>query len=313
MQKIVLIFPYFGKLPVQYGMWRASALENPSVDFMFFTDADVEPAQNIIVHKMQFDDFRQIVQAAFDFPIILDRPYKLCEYKQAYGYILKDYIHDYDFWGYGDLDLVYGDLRHYLTDDILASYKFFLGEGHLSLLRNDEDATTYFMKPEPGYQDYHDAFTTTKITFFDEYGYKGCGDKWRDCRPNDHWNLRPYDNMQKPKQAYHFNSLAPRNWEQVVFEHVGGKLYIIRIGKDSIIERKESMYAHFQHRQNMCDKVKDYSHFLVTPDVIKDYPKHHEMFWLKYYCRSRNLTTKYYQWRARLQWKIETWRKKRDS
>jgi hypothetical protein len=107
-------------------MWRASALRNPSVDFMFFTDTDVEPAKNIIVYKMQFSDFQQLVQKAFDFPIVLDRPYKLCEYKQAYGYILQDYMKEYDFWGFGDLDLVYGDLRSFFTEDILT-HKFLLG------------------------------------------------------------------------------------------------------------------------------------------------------------------------------------------
>ena len=77
MKSIVIIFPYFGKLPVQYKMWRESALRNPSVDFMFFTDADVEPAKNIFVHNMKFEKFREIVQSSFDFPITLDRPYKL--------------------------------------------------------------------------------------------------------------------------------------------------------------------------------------------------------------------------------------------
>ena len=62
MKSIVLIFPYFGTLPVQYKMWRASAIQNkmwrasaiqnPSINFMFFTDADVEPAENIIVHRL---------------------------------------------------------------------------------------------------------------------------------------------------------------------------------------------------------------------------------------------------------------------
>ena len=75
-----MIFPYFGKLPAQYNMWRESALRNPSVDFMFFTDADVEPAPNIIVHKMKFEEFRQYIQAVFDFPIVLDRPYILCDH-----------------------------------------------------------------------------------------------------------------------------------------------------------------------------------------------------------------------------------------
>ena len=127
MKSIVMIFPYFGKLPVQYKMWRESALRNPSVDFMFFTDADVEPAQNIIVHKMQFEDFRQYIQAVFDFPIVLDRPYILCDFKPVYGQALQKYISKYDYWGYGDLDVVYGDFRAFFTDEVLSRHKFFLG------------------------------------------------------------------------------------------------------------------------------------------------------------------------------------------
>ena len=96
MKSIIIIFPYFGKLPVQYKMWRASALANPSVDFMFFTDAEVEPAPNIIVHKMQFDDFRQIIQHVLDFPIVLDRPYILCDFKPVYGEALQKYIYKYE-------------------------------------------------------------------------------------------------------------------------------------------------------------------------------------------------------------------------
>ena len=65
MKSIVIIFPYFGVLPVQYKMWRESAFRNPSVDFMFFTDADVEPAKNIIVHKMKFNAFQHLVQVSY--------------------------------------------------------------------------------------------------------------------------------------------------------------------------------------------------------------------------------------------------------
>lgn len=301
MKSIVLIFPYFGKLPVQYKMWRESALRNPSVDFMFFTDADVEPAPNFIVHKMQFYDFQQLTQKAFDFTIVLDRPYKLCEYKQAYGYILHDYIKKYDFWGFGDLDLVYGDIRSFLTDSVLQ-HTFLLGWGHLTLLRNDDDANTYFMKQIDGYQNYKDAFTTSKITFFDEYNHNGCSDKWRDCRPNDCWLEWPFDNASKPKQSYHFNSLT-RGWKQVVFEHIDNKLYMIRFHKKKK-ERKESLYAHFQHRPFMKDRVTNYNHFLITPRAIIDYPQNFTTLKLKFYCRKQNLMTKYYQWKDRILWKL---------
>lgn len=301
MKSIVIIFPYFGILPVQYKMWRASALQNPTIDFMFFTDSDVEPTNNIIVHKMLFSDFQQIVKKAFDFPIVLDRPYKLCEYKQAYGYILQDYIKSYDFWGFGDLDLVYGDIRAFLTDKVLE-HKFLLGWGHLTLIRNDEDSNTYFMKQTEGYQNYEEAFSTPKITFFDEYGYKGCSDKWRDCRAKDCWLEWPFDNVSKPKQAYHFNSLT-RGWQQVIFEHIGNKLYMLHFHKGKM-EKKESLYAHFQHRGFMKDQVTDYSHFLITPNAIIDYPRHLVNLRLRWLCRNRSLMTKYYQWKDRLIWKF---------
>ena len=302
MKSIVIIFPYFGKLPAQYKMWHASALRNPSIDFMFFTDASIEPAENIIIHKMIFEDFRKIVQKAFNFPVFLDRPYKLCEYKQAYGYILQDYIIGYDFWGFGDLDLVYGDIRRFIDDDVLTKFSFLLGWGHFSLLKNCEDCNTYFMKEVPGYQSYKDAFSTNKIKFFDEFNHKGCSDKWRDCRPQECWLEEPFDNVSKPKQSYHFNSLT-RGWEQVIFEHIDSKLYMIRFNKGKL-EKIESLYAHFQHRPFMKDKVNNYDHFLITPNSIIDYPSNLVKYRFKFYCRKRKLMTKYYQWKDRILWKI---------
>jgi hypothetical protein len=302
MKRIIVIFPHFGQLPPQYKMWRTSALCNNDIDFLFFTDCDVEPAANIKVHKITFDAFREIVQKKFDFSIILDRPYKICDYRPAFAYILADYIEGYDFWGWGDLDVVYGDIRHFVTDEVLSRYKMINGYGHFTLYRNDKDTNTYFMKHIDGYIDYKDALTTPKSMYYDEFEYKGFGDKWRNIRPNDCWLVWPFDNASKPKQSYHFNSLT-RGWQQVIFEHDGNKLYMLRF-KDGKLEKKESLYAHFQHRGFMKDKVTDYYHFLVTPDTIIDYPKHLVNLRLRWYCRNRWLMTKYYQWKDRIIWKL---------
>ena len=158
------------------------------------------------------------------------------------------------------------------------------------------------MKQVDGYQDYKDAFTTPRITFFDEFNHKGCSDKWRDCRPADCWLEEPFDNVSKPKQSYHFCSLN-REWKQVIFEHIGNKLYMLRFNKGQM-EKRESLYAHFQHRGFMKDKVSDYSHFLVTPRAIIDYPKRLVNLRLRYYCRKRCLMTKYYQWRDYIIWRL---------
>jgi hypothetical protein len=54
----------------------------------------------------------------------------------------------------------------------------------------------------------------------------------------------------------------------------------------------------------MKDRVTDYSHFLVTPDAIIDYPRHFVTLRLRWLCRNRTLMTKYYQWRDRILWKL---------
>lgn len=303
MKSIALLFPYFGgAFPTQFKIWWASALENHTIDFLIFTDADIKGEKNIKVIQMSFENFKDIIQSAFDFKISLNRPYKLCEYKQTYGYVLQNYIKDYDFWGLGDMDLVYGNIRHFLTEDILSSYKFFLGWGHLSLFRNDDDTNKYFMTKIAGYQYYKDAFTTNTITFFDEFDHKGCSDKWKDNRGKDCWLEVPFDNVSKPKQAFHFNSLS-RGWKQVVFEYDKGQLYMIRFIKGKM-ERKESLYAHFQHRGYMKDKITDYSHFLVIPTGMIDYPKSHAAFWIRLYCLNLSIITKYYQWKDRIIYKL---------
>ena len=302
MKSIIVIFPHFGTLPPQYNMWRASALYNADIDFLFLTDCDVEPAKNIIVHKMSFTDFRQIIQENFDFPVVLDRPYKICDYRPAFAYIFKDYIKDHDFWGWGDLDVVYGDIRHFVTDDVLSRYKMISGYGHFTLYKNDDYINTFFMKEVDGYVSYKDAFTQKRSMYFDEYEYKGFGDKWRGCHPDDCWLEWPFDNASKPKQSYHFNSLT-RGWQQVIFEHTGNKLYMLRFHHGKL-EKKESLYAHLQHRGFMKDRVTDYSHFLVTPRAIIDYPRHFVTLRLRWLCRNRTLVTKYYQWKDRILWKF---------
>jgi hypothetical protein len=176
------------------------------------------------------------------------------------------------------------------------------GYGHFTLYHNDEDANSYFMKPIDGYVDYKKALTKPESMYYDEYGYKGFGDKWKDCRPEDCWLEWPFDNASKPKQSYHFNSLT-RGWKQIIFEHVDNKLYMLRFNHGQL-EKKESLYAHFQHRGFMKDRVTDYSHFLVTPNAIIDYPKHFVNLRLRWLCRNRSLMTKYYQWKDRILYKL---------
>ena len=68
--------------------------------------------------------------------------YKLCDLKPTLGYLHPDLISGYDFWGFGDLDVIYGDIRRVYTEevfsnDIISSHAH-ITAGHLTLVRNTE-------------------------------------------------------------------------------------------------------------------------------------------------------------------------------
>ena len=112
MKKIIIIIPYFGKLPEIYAFWRQSALNNPSIDFLFVADSHIEQAENIKVLNITFEQLKNYMQKFFDFTITLPSPYKLCDFRPAYGDIFGDYIKGYDFWGWGDIDLISVSYTH---------------------------------------------------------------------------------------------------------------------------------------------------------------------------------------------------------
>ena len=49
---------------------------------------------------------------------------------------------EYDFWGYCDIDLIFGNIRKFITDDILDKYDKILSRGHFTLFRNKDSINT---------------------------------------------------------------------------------------------------------------------------------------------------------------------------
>ena len=95
MNKIRLIIPYFGKLPKFFPYFLLTAKRNHKIDFLIYTDQKVEQfailnANNIEFVTLPFDELREKVQSKFDFKICLKTPYKLCDYKVAYGLIFEE-------------------------------------------------------------------------------------------------------------------------------------------------------------------------------------------------------------------------------
>jgi hypothetical protein len=99
-------------------------------------------------------------------------PYKLCDFKPAYGLIFSELIRGYHFWGHGDIDVIFGRIRNFITDDILNSYDLvcvrpdFL-TGYFTLFRNSIKMNSLFKRSK----DYKKVFTTPKHYCFDETNF----------------------------------------------------------------------------------------------------------------------------------------------
>ena len=73
---------------------------------------------------MSFSEFSAFVSDRLHINFQPEGPYKCCDIKPVMGYLLEDQIKVYDFWGFGDLDVIYGNLREYYTDLLLDNSDF---------------------------------------------------------------------------------------------------------------------------------------------------------------------------------------------
>ena len=145
--KIAILIPYFGTLPPWADLFFLSCQQNNTIDFHFFTDQDLTQYQssNIHVVRTSLSDYCAAASKKLGVAFTPIAPYKLCDLKPFYGLVHADLLQAgrYAFWGFGDIDLIWGDLRTFLTDQLLTDYDIISNHsdrlsGHLCLLRNSD-------------------------------------------------------------------------------------------------------------------------------------------------------------------------------
>ena len=143
--RIAQIIPYFGNWPEWIELYFYSCGRNPMVDFIFYTDCPLPKHQykNTIFHKCTFEDYTILVSERLGLSARICRPYKLTDLKPFLGYVHQEELKDYNFWGFGDLDLVYGDLSMLINDDMLDKYDLITSHsnrvaGHFTIVRNND-------------------------------------------------------------------------------------------------------------------------------------------------------------------------------
>ncbi|QXH51057.1 hypothetical protein KSS94_24485 [Pseudomonas fakonensis] len=151
--RILFVIPYFGQWPFWMPFFLESCRRNPDIDWLLFSDCGVpdELPANVRIEAISYADYCRLVSERLGIDFAPANAYKLCDLKPALGYIHADRLDGYDFWAFGDIDLVYGNLRAYFTDERLASRDFFSTHerrvaGHLCLIRNTPCKRELFMR-----------------------------------------------------------------------------------------------------------------------------------------------------------------------
>lgn len=151
-KRVAIISPYFGKFPIWFDLFLYSCSKNPTIDFIFITDCEIP--QNVYKNtkfiRSDFDSYCSKVSKILSINFNHKDPYKLCDLKPFYGIIHKDELKEYDFWGFGDCDLIYGNLEIIINQLNLSKYDFITTHndriaGHFTIIRNDSKFTNQCM------------------------------------------------------------------------------------------------------------------------------------------------------------------------
>jgi hypothetical protein len=168
---------YFGSWPEYINLFLESCRCNPTVDFILFSDCGPLPESlpNVQVVEMKLDHIRERAREKIGIrePAIR-RPYKLCDFRPAFGLMFREYISEYDFWGHTDIDLIYGDIRGSVKEDVLKRKDIISGKkyyltGWFWLFRNNEEVNNLFRRSG----DYEKVMSSEKNFVFDE-----CAGAW---------------------------------------------------------------------------------------------------------------------------------------
>lgn len=141
---LIMLMPYFGRWPEWMNLFIESCKWNPGVRWRFFTDCGEaeNKAANVDYVQLAFDDYKVLVRERLRTDFDPTDPYKICDVRPAFGDVHARDIAGYRFFGYGDIDLVYGQIDTFYDAALRArsnaiSTRHDMFAGHFAILRNN--------------------------------------------------------------------------------------------------------------------------------------------------------------------------------
>jgi hypothetical protein len=115
MNKIVLINLWFGEIPEYFKFHYETSISNENIDFLLITDQNIElEASNYKVIKINLHFLKNRIKDILDIDYEFSNDRNICQLKCALGDIFNEEIKDYVYWGFYDIDTLFGDFNKFI-------------------------------------------------------------------------------------------------------------------------------------------------------------------------------------------------------
>lgn len=271
MKSILLFMVYYGNLPNYFNIWLNTAKNNSTIEFCIITDCIKDPStlpKNIKLLYLSFEEFKEQIQNKFYFPVSIKNYGRISQFRPALAYIFPDIVKKYDYWGFIECDLIMGDIRAFITDDILENYDKLFKLGHFQIFKNNQKMNTLFMQKARSALNYKFAFRQNVLFFEEVIGMHNLANAFK-CKTyykNVFADIKCYEYMFCRSPYGYSNKHVEK---QCLLTYENGKLfcYSIESGK---LQKEEILYAHFQKR-TMEVMTRDINKFLIIPNKFINY------------------------------------------
>ena len=132
--KVAIISVYFGQFPKNFEYTKKSIKFNKDYNWLIFSDQYNEEVvdNNLRFIPISYQDINNRLKYIFKEDFYIDTPYKMVDLKPMFGDLFFDYIKDCDWWGFTDLDVIYGNLNNFINDDVLDNFEV-ISQNHRNL------------------------------------------------------------------------------------------------------------------------------------------------------------------------------------
>ncbi|WP_369351083.1 DUF6625 family protein [Streptococcus hillyeri] len=273
-KKRIFIIAHFGKFNNYFQLFLNSCNKNQSTNFLILTDDKTKYIypRNVKVIYSTLGEINQRAEKVLKQPIQIQRPYKLCDLKSIYGLLFSDLITEYDYWGYCDTDLIFGNFDKLIEPVLGEEYDKIFFLGHCSLVKNTQEINRLLLSEESFVNKLSDSennysldeeFSESINTILLKYGKKIYLEELEANTYTKtsnfyltHWNheLKKYEIIKNKNHLF-------------VYEN--GSIYEYFL-QDNQLYQKEYLYMHFQSRPMEIKINLDTQYYKIIPNAFEE-------------------------------------------